>query len=43
MVREGTIILLNGFIKKTRTTPKTELNLARRRKYEIEKQSTHRK
>jgi len=43
MVRSGTIILLNGFIKKTRTTPKTELDIARRRKHEIEKQSTHRK
>ena len=43
MVRSGTIILLNGFIKKTGTTPKTELDIARRRKHEIEKQSTHRK
>jgi len=43
MVRDGTIILLNGFIKKTRRTPKTELDLAQRRKHEIEKQSTHRK
>jgi phage-related protein len=41
MVRDGTTILLNGFIKKTRTTLKTELDLARRRKHEIEKQSTH--
>jgi phage-related protein len=43
MVRGGTIILLNGFIKKTRATPKNELDIALRRKHEIEKQSTHRK
>jgi phage-related protein len=42
-VRDGTIILLNGFVKKTRSTPKAELELAHKRKNEIEKQSTRRK
>ncbi len=41
--RDGTIVLLNGFIKKTRTTPASEIDLAKRRKREIEKQSPHRK
>lgn len=43
MVRDGAIILLNGFIKKTRTTPKAELDLALRRKYDIESQPANRK
>jgi phage-related protein len=43
IVRDGTIILLSSFIKKTRTTPDNELDLAKRRKREIEKQSPHRK
>jgi phage-related protein len=43
IVRDGTIILLNSFIKKTHTTPASEIDLAKRRKREIEKQSSHRK
>ena len=42
-VRDETILLLHRFIKKTRTTPSQELDIARRRKREIQKQSTHRK
>jgi len=42
-VRDDTILLLHSFIKKTRTTPSQELDIARRRKREIQKQSTHRK
>jgi phage-related protein len=42
-VRDGTIILVNGFIKKTRTTPKNEFDLALRRKHEIEKEFSDRK
>jgi phage-related protein len=42
-VQDETIILLHAFIKKTRSTPDQELNLAKRRKREIQKQSTHRK
>lgn len=36
-ITDSTIVLLHGFIKKTRKTPKTELDLARKRKrlYEI--------
>lgn len=41
-VQDETIILLHGFIKKTRATPAHELDLARRRKREIQKESTHR-
>lgn len=33
---EGRLILLNGFIKKTQTTPDSELQLARGRRKEIE-------
>lgn len=36
-VESGTVVLLNGFIKKTRTTPKAELELARSRKREMER------
>lgn len=42
-VHDGTIILLHGFIKKTRATPDHERNLAKRRKLEVQNQSTHRK
>lgn len=42
-VHDGVIILLCGFIKKTRTTPVNELNLAKRRRLEIKNQSAHRK
>lgn len=42
-VQDGTIILLHGFIKKTRATPDQELDLAKRRKREVQKQSPHRK
>ena len=42
-VRDETILLLHSFIKKTRTTPSHELDIARRRKREIQKQSSHRK
>jgi len=31
MVSQGKMILLHGFIKKTRATPRTELDLAKRR------------
>lgn len=37
-VHEGQIVLLHGFIKKTWLTPKRELDLARRRKHEIQNQ-----
>lgn len=36
-VEEGQMILLHGFIKKTRATPKADLDLARVRKKEIGK------
>jgi phage-related protein len=36
-IAEGHMILLHGFMKKTRTTPKTELEIARARKKELEK------
>ena len=42
-VHDGIIVLLHGFIKKTRTTPVRELDLAKRRKLEIQKQSSRRK
>jgi phage-related protein len=42
-VQDGTIILLHGFIKKTRATPDQELDLAKRRKREVQKQSPYRK
>ncbi len=42
-VHEETVILLHGFIKKTRTTPVHELDLAKRRKLEVQKQSSRRK
>jgi phage-related protein len=42
VVQDETIILLHGFIKKTRATPAHELDLARRRKREVQKESTHR-
>ena len=35
-VADETIILLHGFIKKTRTTPEHELTLARKRKHDYE-------
>jgi phage-related protein len=35
-VRDETIILLHGFIKKTATTPLAELTLAKRRKHDYE-------
>ncbi len=31
----GNMVLLHGFVKKTATTPKTDLNLARRRLKEV--------
>lgn len=34
---EGRLIALHGFIKKTRATPNQDLDLARRRKEELEK------
>jgi phage-related protein len=40
-VFDGTVILLNGFIKKTRVTPKYEFDLALKRKHEIEKELSH--
>jgi phage-related protein len=40
-VQDETIILLHAFIKKNRTTPDHELDLARRRKHEVQKPSTH--
>jgi phage-related protein len=43
IVRDGMIILLAGFIKKSRAPPAREIDLAKRRKREIENQSTHRK
>ena len=42
-VHNGVIVLLHGFIKKTRTTPAHELDLAKRRKLEVQNQPTHRK
>lgn len=36
---DGDIVALHGFIKKTRKTPKHELDVARKRKNQLEKQS----
>jgi phage-related protein len=36
-IREGNMVLLHGFVKKTRRTPKTESAVALKRKGEIEK------
>jgi len=36
-IHEGTMVLLHGFVKKTRKTPDNELAIALRRKGEIEK------
>ncbi len=41
-VQDETIILLHGFIKKTKTTPDQERDLAKRRKREVQIQSAHR-
>ena len=38
---DETIILLHGFIKKTRATPEQELNLAHKRKRDYEHQQKH--
>jgi phage-related protein len=38
---DETIILLHGFIKKTRATPEHELNLAHKRKRDYEHQQKH--
>lgn len=38
---DETIILLHGFIKKTRATPEQELNLAHKRKRDYEQQQKH--
>jgi len=35
-IKDGTILVLHGFIKKTRKTPEADLALARRRKKEFE-------
>lgn len=35
--RKGVLVLLHGFIKKTKTTPKEDLALAKRRMKELEK------
>ena len=40
-VHDETIILLHGFIKKTRTTPVPELQFARKRKSDYEKAQKH--
>lgn len=36
-IKDGQMVLLNGFVKKTQKTPKTELELARRRMTELER------
>lgn len=36
-VRDGTMVLLHGFIKKSRKTAKVDLDLARQRKAKLEK------
>ena len=49
-VHQGQIVLLHGFVKKTQTTPDGDLDLAMKRKKEVEKmekgsrneQQTHR-
>ena len=40
-VEDETIILLHGFIKKTRATPNQELTLARKRKHDYEHAQKH--
>ena len=35
-LHEGNLVILNGFVKKTRKTPSAEIDLARKRKKEIE-------
>ncbi len=35
-IHEGRIVVLHGFIKKTRKTPEDELGIARRRKSEFD-------
>ena len=40
-ISDETIILLHGFIKKTRATPEQELNLARKRKRDYENQKKY--
>jgi len=35
-MEDNTMILVNGFVKKTKTTPKLELDLARKRKKQYE-------
>jgi len=35
-LHEGNLIILNGFVKKTRKTPEAEIELARKRKKETE-------
>ena len=35
-IHDGRMVLLHGFIKKTRTTPDADLALARKRKKELE-------
>jgi phage-related protein len=42
-VYDGVVVLLLSFIEKTRTTPAQELDLAKRRKHEVQNQSAHRK
>jgi phage-related protein len=42
-VQKGVIVLLHGFIKKTRTTPTHEIELARRRMRDVKNQSSPRK
>jgi phage-related protein len=36
-ITDGRMVLLHGFIKKTRKTPKADLDLARNRKNEVER------
>lgn len=35
-LHEGKLVLLNGFVKKSRKTPSVEIDLARKRKREVE-------
>ena len=39
-IRNDRMVLLHGFVKKSRTTPKSELDLAMSRKKEVEKHDT---
>lgn len=41
LVDDETIVLLHGFIKKTRTTPDHERTLARKRKHDYEQNKKH--